>query len=124
MAAHDYGRYFFSIETPTAFEMAYADRITVDAGCLMLWGSHRNGDVVTGSEVLLLAYSPGQWVRFAAASCFDGGSVAIDNIVRKDWKSTPAMRKTARKFAMAGKMDDYDRAVLAMLDDLDVLLSR
>lgn len=41
------------------------------------------------------------------------------------FKSTAAMRARARELATAGgTMDDYDRAVLAILDDFDALLNR
>jgi len=44
---------------------------------------------------------------------------------RQDFKSTPAMRQRARELAGSGSyMDDYDRAVLAILDDFDALLNR
>jgi hypothetical protein len=36
-------------------------------------------------------------------------------------KSTPAMRDRAREFAKTPNMDDYDRAVLAVLDDFDAV---
>lgn len=43
----------------------------------------------------------------------------------RQFKSTPAMRLRARELATAGgAMDDYDRAVLAILDDFDALLNR
>ena len=41
------------------------------------------------------------------------------------FKSTAAMRSRARELATAGPtMDDYDRAVVAILDDFDALLNR
>ncbi len=41
------------------------------------------------------------------------------------FQSTPAMRARARELAKGGPgMDDYDRAVLAILDDFDALLNR
>jgi len=41
------------------------------------------------------------------------------------FKSTAAMRARARELATAGDaMDDYDRAVIAILDDFDALLNR
>ena len=41
------------------------------------------------------------------------------------FKSTAAMRERARELAKAGPgIDDYDRAVLAILDDFDALLNR
>lgn len=43
----------------------------------------------------------------------------------REFKSTAAMRSRARELATAGgTMDDYDRAVLAILDDFDALLNR
>ena len=43
----------------------------------------------------------------------------------RKFKSTAAMRDRARELAKAGPgMDDYDRAVLAILDDFDALLNR
>lgn len=44
---------------------------------------------------------------------------------KQAFKSTAAMRARARELATAGStMDDYDRAVLAILDDFDALLNR
>lgn len=41
------------------------------------------------------------------------------------FKSTPEMRARARELAKAGGyVDDYDRAVLAILDDFEALLNR
>lgn len=41
------------------------------------------------------------------------------------FKSTPEMRARARELATSGGyLDDYDRAVLAILDDFDALLNR
>lgn len=43
----------------------------------------------------------------------------------RQFNSTAAMRSRARELAKAGgTMDDYDRAVLAILDDFDALLNR
>jgi hypothetical protein len=38
-----------------------------------------------------------------------------------EMKSTPAMRARARELATATRTDDYDRAVLAVLDDFDTV---
>lgn len=44
---------------------------------------------------------------------------------KREFKSTPAMRERARELATTGRiMDDYDRAVIAILDDFDDLLNR
>ena len=44
---------------------------------------------------------------------------------KRNFKSTPAMRARARELATRdGYIDDYDRAVLAILDDFDALLAR
>lgn len=44
---------------------------------------------------------------------------------KREFKSTAAMRSRARELAKAGGvLDDYDRAVLAILDDFEALLNR
>ena len=44
---------------------------------------------------------------------------------KRDFKSTAAMRQRCRDLATAGGyVDDYDRAVLAVLDDLEALLNK
>ncbi len=44
---------------------------------------------------------------------------------KRELKTTQAMRDRCRELAKAGgHLDDYDRAVLAALDDLEALLQR
>jgi len=44
---------------------------------------------------------------------------------KRELKSTAAMRERCRELAtQGGYIDDYDRAVLAVLDDLEALLNR
>jgi hypothetical protein len=78
MSAADYGKYFWHIETHKTGVMANADRAAVEHGCLMLF---RDGDKEKGRpEQLLLAYAPGQWLSFGAASVMDGHRIAVDSV--------------------------------------------
>jgi hypothetical protein len=40
-----------------------------------------------------------------------------------EWRSTPAMRARIRKLAQPNR-DDYDRAVIAVLDDFENMLGK
>jgi hypothetical protein len=83
---NNYGSKFFAVEMSHETDMVWADRAECRDGVLLLYGGYRTADATACSEsaqIIVAAYAPGHWMRFAAASAFDGHAVAVDSTNKK-----------------------------------------
>jgi hypothetical protein len=78
-----YGKYYWQIETERECIHLFADRLEIKDGVLM---AVRAADPEKGRpEQIMFAWGSGQWLNAYAASCIDGGAVAVEH-----WDKKPA----------------------------------
>ncbi len=91
-----FGRYYWTIQTADAVIRLCADRLEVTAsGALLAARAKREGD--DGSEQITMAFAPGQWEHFYAASALDGTAVAVDHWDRRTTPRSPSGKRRARR---------------------------
>lgn len=82
-----YGRYFWQVDKPGGgFASVYANRAELDNGHAVFYGCNHAAlpnnrvdyDQPESPEYVLIAFPPGQWTAFYAASVIDGSPVAVD----------------------------------------------
>ena len=80
-AAARYGARFFGVQRADSEVLMFmADRMTIEAGALCLWGGFRKaGDEEPRSPLLLASFAPGRWLCAWSASVFDGRAGALDD---------------------------------------------
>lgn len=70
-----YGKYYWRVRTMTDKVWLYAGRVEVTpSGALIFWSDERDGGAFQ-----VMAFGPGRWMDFHAASCVDGGPVAVEH---------------------------------------------
>ena len=76
--AEKYGNLYWCIKTDVSLKTgevyAFADKVQIDqAGCLVLLRCR------DGEELPTLAFAPGSWQTFYAASVMDGSAVSVEH---------------------------------------------
>lgn len=61
----------------------YADEVFVEDGILVAWSAYPRGG---SRRVPVIAFPPGQWVHFFAASSLTGEPLVVDNRIKADKK--------------------------------------
>lgn len=84
MKPDQYGSRYWCVKTPNEIIHLYADRVYIKDGCLTLASFQKTqGGVDIPLEeqepFVVYAFAPGQWNTIDAASCLDGGSVAVEH---------------------------------------------
>ncbi len=73
--AAKHGNYFFGVNERGRIVMFYADKVTVEPGGVLC--AYRKRD---DEWQMTLAWVPGEWSKFWAASVLEGNAIAIDSI--------------------------------------------
>jgi hypothetical protein len=72
--AYSYGRYYWFVKTQTSDIYVNADDVKVTSDGALLFVRD-----LKGKEHVNLAFASGEWKYFFAASCINGGAVAVDH---------------------------------------------
>src|SRR5262245_54944149 len=95
--AAKHGQYFYGVELlDKTVVMFFADQVTIEpSGVLCAYQNRDEGLQMT------LAWLPGQWGHFWAASVFDGQLNAVDSVIKPGDKALRRAEKAGKKGARA-----------------------
>jgi hypothetical protein len=96
--AAKHGQYFYGVELQNrTVVMFYADRVAIEpSGVLCAYRKRDEGMQIT------LAWLPGQWLHFWAASVLDGQPIAVDSVISPS-DSKPKVKASRKIGKPAGK---------------------